>query len=166
VASVLKALGIDGTFLAEIVNFLLLLLLLSWRAFPATKRVLAERRQRVEGALAQAEDEREEAVRLKEQYLGELQKARGEAQAILDRAQRAAAEQTRQILDEARQQAERLKRQAQEDIARERDGAVLTLRREVAALVVAATEKLLRRRMDEAVDRQLVEEFLTDVAER
>jgi F-type H+-transporting ATPase subunit b len=166
VGTILKGLGIDGTFLAEIVNFILLLLLLSWRAFPATKRVLAERRQRVEGALAQAEGEREEAIRIKEQHLNELQAARAEAQAILDRAQRAAGEQTRQILDEARAHADRLRRQAEEEIARERDAAILALRREVADLVVAATERLLRQRVDAAADRRLVEEFLADVSER
>jgi F-type H+-transporting ATPase subunit b len=166
VGSVLHSLGIDGTLFAEIINFLLLLLLLSWRAFPATKRTLAERRQRVEGALAQAEDEREEAVRLKEQHLRELEGARAEAQAILDRAQRTAAEQARQIVEEARAQAERLKRQAEADIGRERDGAILALRREVAGLVVAATEKLVRRHLDEGTERQMVESFLADVAER
>lgn len=162
--SVLQALGFDGTFFAEIVNFLLLLLLLSWRAFPATRRTLADRRQKVEGALAQAEDEREEAVRLKEQHLAELRQARAEAQGILERAERTAAEQVRQVLEEAREQGERLKRQAEADIGRERDGAILALRREVGDLVVAATEKLVRRHVDESVDRQWIDEFLADVA--
>jgi F-type H+-transporting ATPase subunit b len=164
-AGILHSLGIDGTFLAEIINFLLLLLLLSWRAFPATKRVLEERRQKIETALAQSEDEREEAVRLREQHLAELQQARSEAQAILDRAQRTGAEQGRRLIEEAHQQAERLQRQAAEEIARERDAAIHALRREMADLVLAATEKLVRHRLDAEGDKQLVERFLEEVTD-
>jgi F-type H+-transporting ATPase subunit b len=165
VGGILHSLGIDGTFLAEIVNFILLLLLLSWRAFPATKRVLAERRERIERALSEAEDQREEAVRLREQHLAELQNARAEAQAIIERAQRVAAEQARALLAEAREQAERQRRSAAEDIARERDAALAQLRNEVADLVLAATAKLVRARLasDAEADRQLVEEFIGEV---
>ncbi len=163
--SVLHSLGIDGTFFVEIVNFILLLLLLSWRAFPATKRTIENRRSKIEADLGAAEEQRQEAVRLKEQHLAELQNARAEAQAIIDRAQRIGADQSRALLDEARALAERQRRSASEDITRERDAALAVLRSEVAGLVLAATDKLVRARVDRnaEADRELVEEFIGDV---
>ena len=158
-------LGLDSTLLAQIINFLILLVLLRLAVYPAILKVLAQRRERVAKALSDAEDQREEAVRLKEQHLAELQSARAEAQGVIDRAQRVAADQARQLLEEARAQAERQRQSVAEEIVRERDAALAELRSEVADLVIAATTKLVRVRMNEKADKELVQEFIGELGQ-
>jgi F-type H+-transporting ATPase subunit b len=163
--SVLAGLGIDATFIAQVINFIVLFVLLRWLVYPSLLKILAERRERVSRALAEAEAQREEAVRLKEQHLAELQGARAEAQAVIDRAQRVAGEQARALLEEARAQAERQRQAVAEEIARERDAAIADLRNEVADLVIAATSKLVRARMNEAADKELVQELIGELGQ-
>ncbi len=158
--SILGSLHINGTLLAEIVNFLLLLLFLRAYAWPPLVKAMEARRQRIQDQLTAAEDEREEAVRLREQEQKSLTEAREQAQAIVERAQRSAAEQARELLEQAQAQAERLQQQMKDDLARERDAAVVALRNEVADLVLEATGKVLRIRVDGAEDRRLVEGVL------
>jgi F-type H+-transporting ATPase subunit b len=165
VGSVLAGLGIDATFVAQVINFIVLFILLRWLVYPSLLKILAERRERVAKALTDAESERQEAVRLKEQHLAELQGARAEAQAVIDRAQRVAQDQAKSLLEEARAQAERQRQSVAEEIARERDAAIAELRNEVADLVIAATSKLVRARMNEAADRELVQEFIGDLGQ-
>ena len=160
--SILASLHIDGTLLVQVIDFILLFAFLRIFAWPPLVAAMEKRRAGIEQQLAAAEDERQEAVALRERQQRELDEAKAQAQVILERAQRAAGEEARQLLDEARVQAERMKKQVRDEIERERDAAVKTLRNEVADLVLAATGKLLRTRVDAAEDRRLVEEFITN----
>jgi F-type H+-transporting ATPase subunit b len=160
VGAILAALHINDTLLVQVVDFLLLLLFLRLFAWQPLLAAMEKRRRTIADQLAAAEDERQEAVRLRDQQRQELEAARAEAQQILERAQRAAAEQSREMLEAARAQAERLARQVREEIESEREAAVAALREEVADLVLAATAKLLRRRVDGPEDRRLVREFI------
>jgi F-type H+-transporting ATPase subunit b len=158
--SILAALHINGTLLAQVVDFVLLLAFLRIFAWPPLVQAMEARRERIAADLAAAEDERQEAVRLREQQKADLDAAKAQAQEILERAQRAADEQARQIVHEARTQAERLQQQVREEIGREREAAVAALRAEVAELVLEAAGKLMRARLNAPEDRRLVEEFI------
>ena len=158
--SILDSLHINGTLLVQVVDFAILVVFLRIFAWPPLLRAMEARRQNIAQQLSAAEHERQEAVRLREQQTGELSAAKAQAQEIIERAQRAAAEQSRQLLDAAKEQAERLQRQIREEIGRERQQVVAALRSEMAELVLAATAKLLRARVDGPEDRRLVQEFI------
>jgi len=92
-----------------------------------------------------------------------LAAARAEAQAIVERAQRLAAEEGRAIVDQARAHAERIRSEAEQDAAREREAALVALRNDVVELALAAAGKVLERKVGEPEDRRLVEEFVADL---
>lgn len=158
--SILASLGLNGTFWIQILNFIILLVFLRIFAWPPLVKAMEQRRKAIEDQLGAAQNEREEAVRMRDQQTRELADAKAQAQAILERAQRAAAEESRQLLEEARAQAERMQKQVREEIVRERDAAVAALRGEMADLVVEAAGRLLRARVDSAADRRLADEFI------
>ena len=164
VGAILAALHINDTLLVQVVDFVLLLLFLRLVAWQPLLGAMEKRRRTIADQLSSAEGERQEAVRLREEQRRELEAARTEAQQILERAERAAAEQSRTMIEEAKEQAERLARQVREEIAREREAAVAALRGEVADLVLEATAKLLRKRVDEPEDRRLVMDFIGSAA--
>lgn len=158
--SILAALHIDGTLLAQVVDFIVLFVFLRIFAWPPLVKAMEQRRKHIEDQLTAAQQEREEAVRLRERQHQDLAEAKAQAQEIVERAQRAAAAESRQLLDEARGQAERMQKQMHDEIEREREAAVAALRSEVADLVLQAAGKLLRSRVDAPEDRRLVEDFI------
>lgn len=158
--SILQSLHINGTLGVQVVDFLVLLIFLRLAVWPRLLQAMEARRRTIADQLGAAEAERQQAVQLREQQQSDLAGARAQAQEIIERAERAAAEQSRQLLEDAKAQAERLGRQVREEIGREREAAVAALRAEMADLVLAATSKLLRARLDAAADRRLVEELI------
>lgn len=158
---ILKALDIDGTFIYQIIDFALLFVFLRLFVWPPLVKALEQRRERISRELVAAEEERKRAVAERDEQRRALEEARAEAQAVVERVQRAASDESRRLLEEAREQAERMQKRVQEEIGREREAAVAALRGEVADLVLQATAKLLRARVDDAQDRRLVEEFIT-----
>lgn len=159
----MHSLGINGTLLAQILNFVLLFVFLRIVAWPPLVKAMEARRQRIEEQITAAEAERKEAERARLQREEALATARADAQAIIDRAERVAADQSKALLDEARAQAERIRTDAEEGIAREREAALAALRGEVADLALLAAGKVLGQRVGEPEDRRLVEEFITEV---
>ncbi|MDQ3492424.1 MAG: F0F1 ATP synthase subunit B, partial [Chloroflexota bacterium] len=83
------------------VAFLLLFLFLRAKVFPAFEKAFAARTAAIEGGLAEAKQEREEAHELLEQYRAQLAEARTEAGRIRTEAQA----QRAQIVEEARVEA-------------------------------------------------------------
>jgi F-type H+-transporting ATPase subunit b len=161
---ILKALDIDGTFIYQIIDFLLLFLFLRVFVWPPLVQALERRRQTVEQQLVAAERERQEAAALREQQERAIAEARAQAQAIVERAQRAAAEEAKELLQEARELAERTRRQLSEELQREREAALAAVRSEVVDLVLALEEKLLRARVGAEEDRRLVQRLLAESA--
>ncbi len=161
--SILQALHINSTLLAQLVDFILLFAFLRIFAWPPLLQAMERRRKNVEEHLAAAEGERQEAVRYRDEQQKALAEARAQAQEILERSRRAADEQARQLLEQAQAAAVRQREEARAEISRERDRAVVALRQEVADLVVEAASKLVRARLDDAGDRRLVEEFVASV---
>ncbi len=157
----MEALGISGfALLAQIVNFVLILFLLNRLAIGPITRILAERRQRIEQGMRDAEEAKVARERAEEERVAALQEARREANEILARAQRVAQETREQDIAATRTELDRLRQQATAEIEAERERALADLRAEVADLALAAAGKVVGETMTDARQRRLVEEFL------
>ena len=128
--------------------------------------MLDQRRERIRTDLDEARQLREAAAADRATYQRQLEQVRGESRAILDEASSVAA----RIRAEARRQAEeeqaRALQRAREAIQRERDHAIVELRREVADLAIDAASQVIRRNLDSPEQRRLVEEALAEVESR
>ena len=78
-----------------VISFAIVFGLLAWKAWPAIKKQLKAREDRIRGDLERAEQARVEAESSLEEYRKQLAEARGEATKIIEEA-RLAAEQVRQ----------------------------------------------------------------------
>ena len=81
---------INGTLIAQILNFFVLVLILAKFAYKPLLQIMEERKQRIENDLLQAQRAKEEAETLQADYAAQLQLARKEAQAIVEAAQKQA----------------------------------------------------------------------------
>jgi len=135
-----------------------------WRyAFTPLQKVIDERRRRVQESIETAEESRDEAYRLLNEYKQTLASVRTEADQIMDRARHAGDQAKAEIVDEARKQADRAIERAHEEIERDTKTAVATLRTEVADLTLLAAEKVVNKSLDDAEHRRLIDEALKDI---
>ena len=128
---------------------------------PKAREALAERTAGIEGKLAQAERDRDEAQQLLAQYREQLAEARSEAGRIRTEAQAQRAQIVEEARVEARTEAARITEAATAQIASERQQVLTELRREVGGLAVTLAGKVVGESLeDEARQRRTVERFL------
>jgi F-type H+-transporting ATPase subunit b len=156
--------GVNWTaLLFQIINFLLLLYLLNRFLFKRVFALLDERQRRISKGLEDAEAAARDREHARAEREAAVAEARREAQEMMARATKIADDTRKEILDAARGDAEKAIERAHEEITAERERAMAELRGQVAELALDAASKLVRREMNEANQRRLVEEFLDEV---
>jgi F-type H+-transporting ATPase subunit b len=153
-------LSVNGTLIAEVIAFLLMVGVL-WRwVFPPVMR-MAERRERaIEAGLQQAQEAERRLAQVREEVERLLQEARAQAREVSDRARRDASAEADEVRARARQDAEAFSERARGDITAERDRALRELRAHEAALVVAAASRVLGEVIDAEAHSKLIERSL------
>ncbi|MCJ7715306.1 MAG: F0F1 ATP synthase subunit B [Anaerolineales bacterium] len=156
----LSAMGINGPFLiSQIVNFLVmfgLITVLMWK--PARKR-LDERQAMLQ---KQVEDSEAAAAQL-EQVGGERENVLVEAKKEAEKIVAQAYERVETIKSDASEEAKKIIQKAQVDAKEEETRLLKGVRDQVAALAMAATQKLLGDALDEKRGKALIDEFFSSV---
>lgn len=158
-------LGINGPFLlAQIINFVVLFLLLRRFLFPPLVKMLDQRRQRIAEGLAAADVARKEAEGERARLMAQIEAERAEAQQRVAAASAQAERVKADILAEARREAEAIKTKAVEEAEAEKQRILAEAQKQIADLTVMATERVVRRGLDEKVQRQLIADFLSETS--
>jgi F-type H+-transporting ATPase subunit b len=145
-------------------TFLLVILLLRWKAWGPITAALAERENRIEESIRSAEKALEEARLIQADNEKARREAEQSAQQILRDARDSAESVRAEELDKTREQIRRMQEQATAEIDREKEGALTELRTEVADLAIQAAEKILRESLDGDRQRKLINSFLDDLS--
>lgn len=157
---------LDGwTFLAQICNLMIQLVIFKKLLLNPVKKVIAERKAKADSQIADAEKLRTEAEAMKAEYEQNLQNARTEANQIVAAAQKTAAARSEELLGEARAQAAALKQKAEADIAQERKKAVNEVKNEIGGMAMEIASKVVEREIKEADHQDLIDEFIKNVGE-
>ena len=136
---------------------------LSRVAFPRIQEALDKRANAIRRNIEESEKQRQEAEKLLEEYRHRLAEAREQAEDIVTRARKAADTAVAEATEVGKEKREELVAAARRDIEAETRRAEQQLRRTVADLTVAATEKVARKALSEADQKRLVEEALAEV---
>ena len=157
---------LDGwTFVAQICNLMIQLVIFKKLLLNPVKKVIAERKAKADSQIADAQKLRTEAEAMKAEYEQNLQNARTEANQIVASAQKTAAARTEEMLGEARAQAAALKQKAEADIAQERKKAVNEVKDEIGGMAMEIASKVVEREIREADHKDLIDEFIKNVGE-
>ena len=157
---------LDGwTFLAQICNLMIQLVIFKKLLLNPVKKVIAERKAKADNQIADAEKLRTEAEAMKAEYEQNLQNARAEANEIVANAQKTATARGEEIVGEARAQAAALKQKAEADIAQERKKAVNEVKDEIGGMAMEIASKVVEREIKEADHQDLIDEFIKNVGE-
>lgn len=164
-SSVIEALGLNATLVAQIFHFIVLLIFLRIVVYPPIVKVLEQRQEFIASNVAKAEEERKQAEALRQQYLADMQKAKEEANEIIQKATKTAEEEARAIIEAAKEEANRIKESAMQDIEREKEKAVSQLREQVASLSVLVASKIIDERITADIHRDLVNDFIKEAGD-
>jgi F-type H+-transporting ATPase subunit b len=145
-------------------NFIVFAVILYWLFGAPLTRMLAERRERVEQGLRDAEAARQDRERAEADRVAALQEARREANEILTRAQKVADESRERDLAAAREEVERVRTRATAELEAEKQRAIGELRAEVADLALRAAGRVVGETMTDDRQRRLVNEFLAETS--
>ena len=157
---------LDGwTFLAQVCNLMIQLVIFKKLLLNPVKKVIAERKAKADSQIVDAEKLRTEAEAMKAEYEQNLQNARTEANQIVAAAQKTAAARSEELLGEARAQAAALKQKAEADIAQERKKAVNEVKDEIGGMAMEIASKVVEREIKEADHQDLIDEFIKNVGE-
>src|SRR5438477_11100787 len=152
-----------GIMIWTIVVFVISLFILRRAVFPQIGKALDNRAKTIEDEIDSATHAREQAERLLAEYRERLKQAREQADEIVQRARQAADVHEKEAKERGRETVAEATKRAQREIELATERALDDLRREVADLTIMATEKVTRKTLDEADQRRLVEEALSEL---
>ena len=155
--------NLNITTLIQVVNFLILIALLSRFLFAPLKKFLAERAEGIEKSLAEARLAHEAAVKAQEEYRAQILATQREAAALREQAQREVEAERQRLMKASRDEAQRVLDEAKAAIEMETRRARATLREEVVTLSLAAAERLLGRSMTGEDQKRLGEQYVREL---
>jgi F-type H+-transporting ATPase subunit b len=138
-----------------------ILLAIVWRlGWPEIIKMVEEREHRIQKQLDEAEKARAEAQTLLEEHRKLVADARSSAQEVLATAKSTAAKERETLLAKTREEQDLMLERARQDITAEKEKAVQALRREAVELSIAAASKLLEKNLTGESNRKLVSDYL------
>ena len=162
---ILDALIPDGAvLLQQVILFTVLALVLYKFAWKHILHVLEEREGKIRGDLDKAEASRKEAEAVLAKHQAAMDRAKAEAQAVLDEGKADAVKLKEAILTEAREEAGKVGERAKREIELAKDKAVLDLQAQAASLSVSMASRILGREVkaSDSDNARLIQESLSE----
>src|SRR3990167_4931204 len=154
---VLGTLGIDWKlFIAQLINFgIVLFIFWKWVVKPLGS-TLTKRQERIEEGLKNADRMVDEKKKFEEWKTAEMKKVRNEADHILRTTTDTANQIKQETIVDAQKQATKMMEQAKASMESEKNQTMKEIKQEISTLVVAASEKILRGKLDPKKDQELI----------
>ena len=151
------------TFGITIINIIILTLILRKVLFKPVTKIMAERAKRVQDSIDQAEKDRTDSRELLEQYQSKLKNVDAEADEIIKAARGRAETEAHRIIAEGKAAAEALTVSARKKIEAEQQAAFARFKLEAAALVMAASARLVQREFSGDDNRRFASMLLDEL---
>lgn len=160
----MEALGLNlGYLLVQILNFALVFIVLRAFVFKPIMDLLDKRRKSIAQGLQDAQVAAEARANAEKDAQEILTKAQAEANQNIREATERAEVVSKEIMAQAESDAAKAREAALADAGLERDRMLADVRGQVAALAMAATQKLIGDALDEKRQRALIDEFFSGV---
>jgi len=148
-----------------IIAIFVLFLLMSYFFFNPVRKLLNDRKERVQGELDDAHDNKEQANALRENYEGRLKEIDKEAEIILNDARKKALENESQIVTQAKEEAVRILARARTEAELEKQKAVDEVKKEMISIASILAGKVVTASIDTAVQDSLIDETLKEMGD-
>lgn len=144
-------------------GFLVVFGALFWKGYPAIKKTMTERTEKIRADIEGAEATRAEAEQVKASYEAQLADAKAEASRLIDEARQTAETVRTERIAAAEAEAQELKQRAAAEAESAKAQALADLRGEVAAIAIGAAERVVEANLDTAANRALIDSYIDQV---
>jgi F-type H+-transporting ATPase subunit b len=151
----------DGTFIAELIAFLIILGIIAKWILPPLNKAMQARQEEIRSSLEAADDAKIEAEETRAQRQGILDEARQQAREIVAQANKAADLVRADGQERGQQEYERLVASAAAEIALARQRALDEITSRVGALVLSVARQVIEREIDAQRHRALIDEAVS-----
>ena len=149
----------------SLANLVILTLILKKFLYAPVRKMLAQRRAAIDTQYADADKAKADALASKQSYEDKLLTAKSEADKIRNDAIAEADRRSDKMLTEAKDKAEAIVRRAEEEADLERRKTADDVKREIADVSTALTEKLIGRELDDKAHREIIDDFINEIGE-
>ena len=149
--------------IAGILAFVIVFWFVGRRALPMINKTLEARQQAITGQLTEAEEAKREAESLLADYRAQLSEAKAEGNRIIEEARVAGEQLKADIVARAEEEAAATLAKAREEAQTEKTRALAEARREVGEISVGLAEKIVGGSLDDKIQKDLIERYLTEL---
>ena len=143
--------------------FIIVFSLLAWKAWPAIKKALQDREDKIRGDLEHAESVRNQAETELADYQRQLADARNEAGRIIEEARQSAEQVRKDLIARAEVDAAEIRSKASDDIRAASERAMADIQGKVSDLSIELAERIVQQNLDRATQIQLIENYINEV---
>ena len=149
--------------LYQLINFVILMVVLGFLFNKFIRPFMHKRADDIKKSFEDIEKQKKEIETLKQNYADQLKGIREQAKAEIEKAITEGGRMRADIVTQAEKDSVALIDRAKKEIDQEKQKAVMEIQKEVAALSLMATKHLIKKNIDESTNRQLVENFLSEL---
>ncbi len=160
----LGTLGLSGMgFITQVVNFLVIMLLLTSLLYKPVQKALVERRERIAQGMRDADRARDAAAEAEQEKENLLFAARDESQQLRAQIVREAEAAGQEIRAQAETEASAIRQRAQQEAEAQKTAILVEAQKDIAALAMLGAERILGRELQNQADHeQLIADLLAD----
>lgn len=156
-------LGIDWKlFIAQLINFMILFLVLRAFAWKPLLGALNERRQKISDGIDNAKNADEKLMQIEEEKEKTLTEAKAESYKIIEEAKQKANKLKEEKIHATQVEIEQKFDEAKEQIQGERNATYSALKQDIVKLISAATGKLVKN-LDDKAHEKLIQDAINDL---
>jgi F-type H+-transporting ATPase subunit b len=154
----------NGTFIVELVAFVIVLAIVARKFLPFINAQLKTRQDAIAAELAAADEAKADAEAADADRKAALEHARQQAREIVEQAQRTAERLSEEAQTRGQSEYERLVTSAEAEVRLARQRALEEAAQRLGELVVEVVERIIGREMDAAAHRDLIDEAVDALA--
>ena len=146
-----------------IISFAVLMFAMWKFAWPAIKKTMEERTEKIRSSLDAAEQAKLEAESIRAEYERQLADARAESARIIEESRQAADAVRRDLIARAEAEAAQLRARNAEQIEAERARVMSELQGQVATLAIELAERVVGANLDRDANLRLIEDYIRSI---
>jgi F-type H+-transporting ATPase subunit b len=154
----------NGTFIFELIAFLIVLGVIGWKVLPPLNKVLSERQDQIRNEIEAADQAKTDAEQADADRRRELEEARHRAREIVAQANHTADQITVARQAQAQAEYERIVNSAEAEVTVARQAAVEQITARVGEIVIAAAERVIGREIQASDHQDLINEAIAAVS--
>lgn len=161
--------GLDAQLLFDVlvqgVAVFILFIFVGYFLINPVRKMLEDRQNKIAADIADAEKNKEDAAKLKEEYDAKIKAADSEVSDMLSAARKKALKNEETIVAEAKEEAARIIRGANQEALLEKNKVKDEVKQEIITVATAMAGKLVETSLDEAAQAKLIDDTLKEMGD-